>query len=160
MQVLVLNRADQLEDNILAIIDFVKRVEKEHGLTDEQIIVKYTCRYCSVLACDFVVKTLHSLLGVEEDEVDASLQKVATRKAAHHYYVELKQRGKKPVYFDILGKKSLEEMQNFVNSDYWDETYKKPWVGDFMQTHASDKWGYVQLAINNRTIVEGITDQV
>jgi len=34
MEDLVLSVNDSLEDNILAIIDFVKQVEKENGLTE------------------------------------------------------------------------------------------------------------------------------
>ncbi len=46
MEDLVLLESNSVEENILAIIEFIKQVEREHGLSEDEIVYKYTCGAC------------------------------------------------------------------------------------------------------------------
>lgn len=124
MEQLRLNVNDATEENIYKIIDYVIKLEKEHGLTDDEIIYKYTHSDCICLA--FLIKTLlpnvivkwfgscsldaHCCIAIKGDSnLDSKLDDFIDEDL---------------YYFDINGKKYYDEMCLFLANVFHTEIGK------------------------------------
>lgn len=115
MKDLFLSKTDTDEKNIKKIIKFVKNLEKENGLSEEEIKIKYTFGGCSILA-DTVRYVFANVLG---KEVEYS---AVSGNGKTHFFVILNDE-----CFDINGKSSFFQLQDFVNSDVFqnEENWQK-----------------------------------
>ncbi len=157
MEDLVLSVNDSLEDNILAIIDFVKQVEKENGLTEEQIEHKYSCGCCAVLALELIKENIERLFGTTK-ELEGFAIETGNKKINTHSYLKLKKDlPEEDLYFDIFGKKTIKEVKKFISSKFWDKEFLKPWVAKFEKENNLGQYMYVQEACYTRIKVEGLT---
>ena len=109
MENLVLDEKDDLGSNVLKIIEFVKQVERERGLTDEEMVYKYTHGHCWVLAT-CVVETINRIFGEVKEVQEQSFAKFNT-----HWYVEVKT-NEGEFYYDICGKKTKEEVEAYMDN--------------------------------------------
>ena len=116
MEDLVLPTSNTLEENVLAIIDFVKQVEREYGLSDEEIEYKYTRGSCKNLAQLAILDTLVRLFG---NIRGTSVVKIEYNRSFPHYYFKVEEKKGNSYFYDILGKKTNKEMVDFMNGDYW-----------------------------------------
>ena len=96
--------------NACKIVELVKAYEREKGLTDEEIVVKYTQGYCSDLADAIRMsfgycfnKEIETLMLFENETVDGLTHS--------HSYARIGD-----LYVDIFGAHTLEEAREFVNS--------------------------------------------
>lgn len=151
MEDLILQSSNTMEENILAIIEFVKQVEREHGLSDEEIEYKYTRGNCKNLAQLAILDTLVRLFGkirgasvVKIDEYNISFP---------HYYLKVETKKGNACFYDILGKKSNQEMINFMKSDYWKKYNLK--VAKNLVANKHLQFSYVLDACEQHIKVEG-----
>lgn len=126
MNKLVLKSNEPTEENILAIINYVRALERENGLSDEEISYKYTHGDCTCLTTlinyflpkvkvylfEKEMESSHYCVGIRGDIVKDS-------KLAISYEMEgRRERGCK-YYYDINGRKYFEEMCSFIESEYY-----------------------------------------
>ena len=113
MESLTLQNSDATEENISSIIEYVKSIERDNGLTDEQITYKYTQSDCRCLAT--LIK--HFLPDTE------LIMFIAESPSAYeffHFYAAINKNQnrtldfKKLKYFDINGQKDFEQAEKFV----------------------------------------------
>ncbi len=139
---LVLNPDSSDEENIYKIIDCVKKLEKEKGLSDEEISKKYTQGDCICLAS--LIKTL--LPNVKIKWFGSSLTDA-------HCCVAIKGDPDKDskledfidedlYYYDINGKKYYDEMREFLSSTFHT---------DFDEISARYPGNVVNLTLNETT---------
>ncbi len=123
MKDLILSESNSTEENILAIIEFVKQVEREHGLSDDEIVYKYTFGLCWQLA-NFISRTLKFLFGIKDIK---EIYRIGNMEYIdHHVYVQYRDRKlNRCFYFDILGKKTEREVSSFMQSNFWEELDSK-----------------------------------
>ena len=113
MENLTLQNNEATKENILAIIEYVKSVERNNGLTDEQIIHKYTQSDCRCLA---------SLITyiLPDTELIMFLADSPSAYEFFHYYAAINKNKSKNTnfenleYFDINGKKDFKKAEKFV----------------------------------------------
>ena len=134
MKELILSADDSLEENVLKIIEFVKLVEKYEGLTDEQIVHKYTCGSCGNLALRLVKPTLERLFG-EVEELEGVTFDTGYAQVPKHTYLKLKRENQEDLYFDIFGVKTLKQVEEFLATKFWEKEYQKPRVKKFEKEH-------------------------
>ena len=134
MEDLILTFENGLEDCIIKIIEFVKQVEREQGLTDEQIVHKYTCGSCGNLALRLVKPTLERLFG-EVEELEGVTFDTCYAQVPKHTYLKLKRENQEDLYFDIFGVKTLKQVEEFLATKFWEKEYQKPWVKKFEKEH-------------------------
>ena len=158
MENLILPATNTIEQNVLAIIEFVKQVEREHGLSEEQIIHKYTCGYCGFLV-DVVIKTLDKLFGTIKEIKKCTRNINYNDELCYHCYLCLKTAKGKSFYYDILGKKTKKQMLSFVNGDFWYREDEKNWVKDFEYSREYSFKKYVAEACEQHIQAEGVTVQ-
>lgn len=98
-------------ENILSFIEYVKTVEKENGLTDEEISQKYThsdCRCLVSLINSFFPNTNSVMFLLDEEDV--------------HFVVSLDVISKngeiQTSYFDINGEKSFSDVCLFMFENF------------------------------------------
>ena len=98
-------------ENILRLIEYVKTVEKENGLTDEEISQKYThkdCRCLVSLINSFFPNTNSVMFLLDEEDV--------------HFVVSLdvvsKNGETQTSYFDINGEKSFSDVCLFMFENF------------------------------------------
>ena len=99
-------------ENILSFIEYVKSVEKENGLTDEEISQKYThkdCRCLVSLINSFFPNTNSVMFLLDEEDV--------------HFVASLdtssKNGEKQTIYFDINGEKKFFRSMCFFVAKLW-----------------------------------------
>ena len=137
MEILYLSREIADEENIMKIIDFIRACEKENNLSNEEIDYKYTHGYCGELArliktifekCldkKIYIKTFNTALELKDEVVYnthlyVSPQVKCEKRAEHKSAKDLLTR----YYFDIFGKKTETEVEEFLSSDYY--LYENP----------------------------------
>lgn len=98
-------------ENILRLIEHVKNVERENGLSDKEINQKYTHKDCRCLVsiinrCFPNIKPVMFLLDEEDVHFVAMLES------------EFKNGEKKTTYFDINGEKSFSDVCLFMFENF------------------------------------------
>ena len=112
---------DTSEEIILKYIEDLKEVERKRGLTDEQIIAKYTNGYCADLE-----EAVHNLLamqnkGVITKKISCKIpENELGRRESPHYLVGIHQGNEDISYYDILGKHSESDLREFSEHFYID----------------------------------------
>ena len=144
MEDLILTKQNSMEENILAIINFVKKVEAKNGLSKDQIVYKYTCGLCEDLAYNIIYTTLRKLFGNVKGLGCICLYPNCEQ-INYHWLVKLdKPYFKKELYFDITGKKTKKEIEEYLKSDFWDCQYTQPWLKSFNNKYTSFATDYVK----------------
>lgn len=115
MEDLILSGQEELGVSVTKIIEFVKQLERERGLSEEEIQYKYACGHCDNLA-KLVVNLINNLFGKQRT---IGVDKVEFTRGdgqwTYHSYVKVINPGKGPSdFYDILGKKNYEETQQFI----------------------------------------------
>ena len=113
---LVLKVSDSIEENILKIIDFVNQYEKENGLTEEEILFKYSYLHhyhLAVVIVDILEKMYGKIRGLGIDKSEYAVNGKVWQ--AHSWVKYIDYENKKATYFDIFGKKSTEETNDFIS---------------------------------------------
>ncbi len=115
MEDLVLKVEDSIEENILKIIEYVKQYEMGNGLTEEEVLFKYSYMNSNHLAAvisDIIEKLYGKIRGFGIDKVEY----IANGRAWSHSWVKYidYNNNHKCSYFDIFGVKSTEETNDFI----------------------------------------------
>ncbi len=152
---------DSTVNIVLNFIDFVKAVERARGLTDEQIVAKYTHGGCSMLSNS--IKQLVDNYGNNDNikaqiyEMDVVPTSWAPTGTSYHSYVELYEIkesinkntriGKIPIpfgikkesygYFDILGYHNYQEL-SYYKCQFWIDNRSYESVAENMQKQEFD----------------------
>ena len=154
-----LRNNDSTVNIVLNFIDFVKTVERARGLTDEQIITKYTFGGCSMLS-NSIKQLVDSYNG--NDNIKATIYEMdvmppswAPPGVAYHSYVELyeikisnKQNtglGKLPLsvkkdshgYYDIFGYHDYQEL-SYYKQQFWIDNTNYETIAKNMQREELD----------------------
>ncbi len=157
MQELILSKDSKLEDNIFAIIGFIKELERENGLTDEEIVHKYTCGHCCELALDIMKATMDRLYGNVE-EISGYTVDTGDKRFPTHTYLKLKRSpDAEDIYFDIMGAKTIGEIDKFTKSNFWKDEYKKPWVEQFDKVSGTTSYLNILASCYDLIKMEGLT---
>jgi len=117
MEKLILNKNDSIQDNILKIIEHVKKQERNNGLTDEQISYKYIHGDCSVLVN--IIKQIYPeaqevLFG--EGEYGHFCVSIKGNPAEDSKLEDFHMEDR--YYFDINGRKYFDEMREFISEEF------------------------------------------
>lgn len=112
MNILKLINNDAVEENVLKIIEHIKKIETAHGLTEDKIIHKYTHGYCSSL-----VEIVEHFLPNVRPVCFWSCEEFA------HFCIEIKGSNNSNnyddlSYYDINGKKSYNEMLEWMANEF------------------------------------------
>ena len=151
------SKEDSSEEIILKYVDSLKEVERKRGLTDEQIIAKYTNGYC----VDFE-EAVHNLLSMQNK--GAITKKISCkipenelgRKESPHFLVGVRVDDEKMSYYDILGKHSESDLREFSQHFYIDNPQ---YIQMMSQLTEYQKDGDIPLLIVSR-IYEEISKKV
>ena len=121
MNMLILKNNEPTAENILSLIEIIKQIERENGLTEKQIIDKYTHNDCLCLATmiNYVLPTTKMVMLVLDEDcfhcfVCADL-KEKTNGLPQNKYANF-------AYFDINGKKSFEQACEYVCLEFNTDT--------------------------------------
>lgn len=116
MKKVILQSNEPSVENIMKLIELIKSLEKEKGLSNDEIIKKYThsdCKFLVSMVQQIIPKVKPVLFVLDEEKF--------------HYFigVDLEQREacqkskqQKKIYFDINGKKSYEEACAFMSEEF------------------------------------------
>ncbi len=113
MEDLYLSKFDSDKTNACKIVEFVKAYEKEQGLSEEDIMVKYTQAYCSTLA-DAIRMVFGAYLDKVIDTKTFFSKEASSDRVTSHTYAELGE----DVYVDIFGAHDEKDVEEFVNSGF------------------------------------------
>ena len=116
MEDLVLKPECGIEENILKIIDYVKQYEQQNGLSEEEVLFKYSClhsKHLAVVILDVLDKMYGKIkgLGVAEEHCQTN----GRAWQSHGWVKFIDYNNHKCGYFDIYGRKTSEEATEFLN---------------------------------------------
>jgi len=159
MEDLILLTTSTMEEKILAIIEFVKQVEREHGLSEDEIIYKYTCGACFELSYYIVKGMLKYLYNCSFEKLNACYMVGDRKYIDHHVYLKMKGKTEsEDLYFDIFGKKTKQEVDGFMTSDFWKELQNSRDWADVKHNKEFWKGDYVLEACKKHIIAELTTN--
>ena len=110
MKDLYLSKFDSDETNACKIVGFVRAYEREQGLSDDEIAVKYTQAYCSTLA-DAIRMVFGACLDKVIDKRTFFSKETENDIVESHTYAEIGE-----TFVDIFGAHTEKEAIEFVNS--------------------------------------------
>ena len=113
MKILKLINNEATEENILKIIQHIKDIETAEGLTQQEIEHKYTCGYCSSLVemVQHFLPQCRSICFWSADDIAHFCIGIEPQCSNSNEHKELD-------YFDINGKKSFNEMAQWLAKEF------------------------------------------
>lgn len=113
MEDLYLSKLDLDETNASKIVEFVKAYEREQGLNDDEIAIKYTQAYCSTLA-DAIRMVFGAYLDKVIDTKTFFAKEEQEGRVLSHTYAEIGE----DKFVDIFGVHNKQEVEDFLDSGF------------------------------------------
>lgn len=119
IQIPDIKQEDTSEEIILKFIEYIKEVERARGLTDEQIIAKYTNGCCADI--EEAISDFLKINGIDSQTKRISCKIPSNnlgREDSPHYLVQISDTPDNYSYYDILGKHDSQFLAYFAEKFY------------------------------------------
>ena len=119
VQIPNVSKEDSNEELILKFIEYIKNVERARGLTEEQIIAKYTNGCCGDL--EEAITDFLKAKGIDSQTKRISCKipnNNLGRKDSPHYLVQISDTPESYSYYDIIGKHDSQFLIHFAKKFY------------------------------------------